>query len=189
MELLVIVIMAGVTAGSVKRPLEEICQEGGCKHRTTYGKFDPLSPLVKCSYLSMEFIDCEEPIDHKGNKTAKDETGYGCVKFGGQRYEDVEHTKVKCKVLPGIDCYGDREFFRDGFPCIRYNGHYFTTTLIYSVLLGFLGMDRFCLGQTGTAVGKLLTLGGVGIWWVVDIILLVSGDLQPEDDSNWVPYV
>lgn len=27
-----------------------------------------------------EFIECEEPIDHKGNKTAKDETGFGCVK-------------------------------------------------------------------------------------------------------------
>ena len=40
----------------------------------------------------------------------------------------------------------------------------------------------------GTAVGKLLTLGGVGIWWIVDIILLVLGELRPADDSNWVPY-
>ena len=77
---------------------------------------------------------------------------------------------------------------RDGFPCIRYSGHYFTTTLLYSVLLGFLGMDRFCLGKTGTAVGKLLTLGGVGIWWIVDVVLLVVGILRPEDNSNWVPY-
>lgn len=71
----------------------------------------------------------------------------------------------------------------------RYNGHYFVTTLIYSVLLGFLGMDRFCLGQTGTAVGKLLTMGGVGIWWIVDIVLLITGSLTPEDGSNWNPYV
>ena len=40
------------------------------------------------------------------------------------------------------------------FKCVppllfRYTGHYFVTTLIYSVLLGFLGMDRFCLGHTG----------------------------------------
>lgn len=71
----------------------------------------------------------------------------------------------------------------------RYNGHYFATTLLYSVLLGFLGMDRFCLGHTGTAVGKLLTLGGIGIWWIVDIVLLVTGGLMPMDGSNWVPYV
>lgn len=70
----------------------------------------------------------------------------------------------------------------------RYSGHYFLTTLLYSVLLGFLGMDRFCLGHTGTAVGKLLTLGGVGIWWIVDVVLLVTGNLTPEDGSNWVPY-
>lgn len=151
--------------------------------------FNPLGPLVKCSYLSWEFIECREPIDHKGNKTARDLEGYGCVKFGGMWYEDVERTKVICTVLENIECYGNKTFFREDVPCIKYSDQYFTTTLLYSILLGFLGMDRFCLGQTGTAVGKLLTLGGVGIWWLVDIVLLVTNNLTPEDNSNWNPYV
>lgn len=71
----------------------------------------------------------------------------------------------------------------------RYGGYYFLTTLLYSILLGFLGMDRFCLGQTGTAVGKLLTLGGGGVWWIVDVILLVTNQLLPEDGSNWNIFV
>ena len=54
------------------------------------------------------------------------------------------------------------------------------------ILLFFSGYNLFL--TSGTAVGKLLTLGGVGIWWIVDIILLVSGDLRPEDGSNWVPF-
>ncbi|XP_005182829.1 TM2 domain-containing protein CG11103 [Musca domestica] len=146
-------------------------------------------PKVLCSMLPDDFLECNKPIDHKDNKTAKEEKGYGCLKFGGLNYEDVEHTKVQCTVFNDIDCHGPRTFHRDGVPCIRYSEHYFLTTLLYSLLLGFLGMDRFCLGQTGTAVGKLLTLGGVGVWWIVDIILLITNRLTPEDDSNWNPYV
>lgn len=155
------------------------------KDRSDSATYNPQSALVKCSFLPIDFLDCKDPIDHKGNKTARDEAGHGCLKFGGVYYNDVEKTKVQCIVLPDIECYGPRTFLKDGFPCIKYTEHYFVTTLLYSILLGFLGMDRFCLGQTGTAVGKLLTLGGVGIWWIIDIVLLITNNLLPEDGSNW----
>ncbi len=155
------------------------------KDRSEPTTYNPQSPLVKCSFLPIDFLDCKDPIDHKGNKTARDEVGHGCLKFGGVYYDDVEKTKVQCIVLPDIECHGSRTFLKDGFPCVKYTEHYFVTTLLYSILLGFLGMDRFCLGQTGTAVGKLLTLGGVGIWWIIDIVLLITNNLLPEDGSNW----
>ncbi len=57
------------------------------------------------------------------------------------------------------------------------------------VLYFKIGSSAFLLNLLpGTAVGKLLTLGGFGVWWVVDIILLVLGELRPADDSNWEPF-
>ena len=46
--------------------------------------------------------------------------------------------------------------------------------LLLSIFLGFLGVDRFYIGRTRTAVVKLFLLGGVGVWWLSDIILLAS---------------
>ena len=44
-----------------------------------------------------------------------------------------------------------------------------TTMVMISIFLGGLGVDRFMLGQTGAGIGKLLTGGGCGLWWLIDL--------------------
>ena len=60
-----------------------------------------------------------------------------------------------------------------------------TTTLILSVLLGGLGVDRFYLGYTGMGILKLLTGGCFGVLWIIDIINIATGKLQPADGSGY----
>jgi TM2 domain-containing membrane protein YozV len=60
----------------------------------------------------------------------------------------------------------------------------FLAALLFSVLLGKLGVDRFYLGYIGLGVLKLLTIGGCGIWWVIDIILIATGALRDADGQD-----
>ncbi|MFC6152225.1 NINE protein [Nocardioides yefusunii] len=57
-------------------------------------------------------------------------------------------------------------------------------TLLLSVFLGSLGVDRFYLGQIGLGILKLVTLGGCGVWSLIDIILIA---LRKLDDSQGRP--
>lgn len=38
-----------------------------------------------------------------------------------------------------------------------------------------LGIDRFYLGKIGTGILKLITLGGMGLWALIDLIMLLAG--------------
>ena len=49
-----------------------------------------------------------------------------------------------------------------------------TVTLIMSILFGSLGVDRFIMGQVLLGILKLITFGGCGIWWIIDVILIAS---------------
>lgn len=56
--------------------------------------------------------------------------------------------------------------------------------VVLSLLVGTLGIDRFYLGYTALGVLKLITLGGCGIWALIDLILIALGNVP---DANGLP--
>jgi len=61
--------------------------------------------------------------------------------------------------------------------------------LVLSVTLGFLGVDRFYLGHGIAGLLKLGTLGGFGVWWAIDVVLIAAGFLRDAEGgrlkSSW----
>ncbi|MCH9626594.1 MAG: hypothetical protein S4CHLAM2_02200 [Chlamydiales bacterium] len=57
-------------------------------------------------------------------------------------------------------------------------------TLLMSLFFGTLGVDRFIMGHIGLGLLKLFTGGGLGIWWLIDVILIASR--HQFRNINWV---
>lgn len=54
--------------------------------------------------------------------------------------------------------------------------------------LGPLGVHRFYVGKIGTGILQLLTAGGLGIWWVIDLIMVIVGAFRDKQGRllvNW----
>ena len=69
-------------------------------------------------------------------------------------------------------------------PLAAAGGKDWLVALLLSIFLGSLGIDRFYLGYIGLGILKLLTCGGLGIWWLIDLILLATGKMT---DKNGQP--
>lgn len=60
---------------------------------------------------------------------------------------------------------------------------------ILAFLFGWLGVHRFYVGKIGTGFLQLATLGGLGIWAMIDLILIVTGsftDGEGRKIREWV---
>tara|TARA_B100000686_G_C16501833_1_gene817461 strand:+ start:55 stop:399 length:345 start_codon:yes stop_codon:yes gene_type:complete len=60
----------------------------------------------------------------------------------------------------------------------------FVPALILCILLGGLGVHRFYVGKVGTGIVMILTFGGLGIWTLIDLIMIAVGNFK---DSNGLP--
>lgn len=64
----------------------------------------------------------------------------------------------------------------------------FIATWLFAWLLGGLGVDRFYLGKIGTGIAKLLTLGGLGVWALVDLVLVLAGAQKDKEGRRLAGY-
>ena len=59
---------------------------------------------------------------------------------------------------------------------------------LLAFFVGVLGVHRFYLGRVGSGVAMILTLGGLGLWAMIDWIIILCGSFKDSEGkvvSNW----
>lgn len=57
-------------------------------------------------------------------------------------------------------------------------------TLLLCLFLGSVGGHRFYTGKIGTGILQLITVGGCGIWTIIDLIMIISGKFKDKDGNE-----
>ena len=103
-----------------------------------------------------------------------------------RRHHNGNRYKSNCTVADDTQlCLGPRTFYRN-IECNWTSGHKKSNALLLSVFLGGLGFDRFYLGHIKEAFGKIFSFGGLGIWTLIDAVLIACGFLTPDDGSVYI---
>ena len=57
-------------------------------------------------------------------------------------------------------------------------------TLLLCLIFGALGVHRFYAGKIGTGILQLITLGGCGIWTLIDLIMIITGSFTDKNGNK-----
>ncbi|CAB0033428.1 unnamed protein product [Trichogramma brassicae] len=96
-----------------------------------------------------------------------------------------QYYRSNCTVYGNILCLGNR-IFNKNLPCNWTSGYKWSTALILSITLGGFGADRFYLGHWQEGIGKLFSFGGLGVWTLIDVMLISMRYLGPADGSLYI---
>lgn len=158
--------------------------------------WDPNKPLIPCRLVPPQFYQClvwdltgvpETLIGEPSEEEEEEETNpwyiYGC---DGWSRESIASAIANCTVLEEIECSGERTWTQVR-PCQYYGPTLFPMALAMSLFLGCFGVDRMCTGHLFTGILKMGTLGGVGFWYVYDLISIINGDFTHGNGQDWLP--
>ncbi|XP_034936170.1 TM2 domain-containing protein almondex [Chelonus insularis] len=97
----------------------------------------------------------------------------------------LQYYRTNCTVNNDIICLGRRKFMKN-LRCNWTGGYRWSTALILSITLGGFGADRFYLGHWQEGIGKLFSFGGLGVWTLIDVMLISMRYLGPADGSLYI---
>ena len=55
--------------------------------------------------------------------------------------------------------------------------------LLLAFFLGFIGAHRFYVGKNGSGILMILTVGGIGLWVLYDLIIIITGNFKTKEGS------
>lgn len=129
----------------------------------------------QASLITPNVVECEENFDCSsiGSRSVKSNDAY------------ATEYRAKCRVAKEVLCLGKREFYKQE-KCNWTSGYKWTTALALSVFLGGFGADRFYLGHWQEGIGKLFSFGGLGVWTLVDVVMVAIRYIGPSDGSLYI---
>lgn len=65
---------------------------------------------------------------------------------------------------------------------------HFLAVFFLSFMWGTFGVDRFYLGKVGTGILKLITLGGFGLWTLIDLFLIMGGFMRDKQGRDMLQF-